>query len=102
MSSHNDYQVITSPQADLDLENIFMQGLITRGEELAEKYIDRLIDAIDSLGKFPGRGRNRNELFPGCKTWHEGVHVIVYHIDGSTVFVDRILHDRMDIPSQFR
>lgn len=101
MSYRNRYQVLTTDQADVDLEDIYLNGLQTRGEDEAEEYDERLHQAIESLRSFPGIGRNRPDLFPGCKTLHEGAHLIIYRIDGNKIYVERVVHARMDLPGLF-
>jgi len=53
--------------------------------------------AFRTLHDFPQAGRQRDDLFPGCRTLHVEQHVIYYHQpDPDTIVVRRILHDRQD------
>jgi toxin ParE1/3/4 len=89
-------RVITSPQADLDIEDILNHSIDTRGESQAAAYYKRLQQALRGLETFASIGRRRDDLFGGCRSLPVEQHVVYYRIDGVTVRIARILHRRMN------
>lgn len=94
--------------AEEDLVGIAEHTLETWGERQFAKY-RALLD--QSFAKIAGnpltlRSKDRHEIFPGCRTFHVGRHVILYRIKGNVVEIARVLHDSMEcerhIPPEFQ
>ena len=60
--------------------------------QIAEKFIDRVYDACESLGEFPMKGRARNDL-------KQGVRVLPF--DRVAIIAYRILADEVDVLNIF-
>ena len=82
--------------------------LETWGERQTVKYRNLLEQGFAKIAAAPltPRSKDRDELFPGCRSFHVGKHVILYRVKGDVVEVARVLHDSMEldrhIPAEFR
>lgn len=97
-----------SRYAEADIENILTYTIETWGIKQFHTYRKLIEDSIERIGKEPetGLSRKREELFPGCRSYPFGKHIIFYRINPNWVEVVRILHQRMEygshIPEEFR
>ena len=92
----SDYRISRKALADLDA--IYRYTRQEWSEDQAAKYYTELSTAIKSLPNLPAFiVRNYNAVKPGLLGLYIGHHIIFYrkHTDG-TVWVYRILHERMD------
>jgi toxin ParE1/3/4 len=81
--------------ARTDLFQIVDYALNAWGAEQAERYLDGLRDCLDQLSSSPGMGRPCERLRAGYRRFEHGKHVIFYRLDGQSIFISRILHERM-------
>lgn len=88
-----------SKLAETDLENIWLYTLENWSLKQANKYYSLIITEIQSICQNPKIGKAIEEI----KTEHSfrkvQSHLIVYQIKQDKIWVDRILHKRMDIGS---
>lgn len=96
MSSPTNYLLIITEQAQTDLEDILLYTLMTWGEEQEEKYAELLDNALQNIQSNPNLGRKKAGLSQGYRLYHIGRHQIAYRLENHTIFVSRILHDRMN------
>ena len=92
-----------SKKAVEDLDSIWNYTAQTWSEEQAVKYYNDIRDAIIVLANLPDYlGRSFEEIKPGLMGFHVGHHIVFYakRKDGS-VWVYRILHERMDFVRHF-
>ena len=92
-----------SKKAVEDLDSIWNYTAQTWSEEQAVKYYNDIRDAIIVLANLPEYlGRSFEEIKPGLMGFHVGHHIVFYakRKDGS-VWVYRILHERMDFVHHF-
>lgn len=92
-----------SQKAIADLDSIWNYTVQTWSEEQAIKYYNDIRDAIIGLSKLPGYlGKSFEDIKPGLMGYHVGHHIVFYYKrkDGS-VWVARILHERMDYARHF-
>jgi toxin ParE1/3/4 len=77
------------------------------GGKQAERYLSRVSLVVEALCDGPDHalGRARDDLAPGVRTLHAGRdgrplrQFVVYRVvDGETIEVLRLLHERMDLP----
>jgi len=54
-----------------------------------------------ALAANPESGRRRDEIYVGAKSFPSGNHIIFYRISANGIEVARVLHQRMDIQTQF-
>jgi toxin ParE1/3/4 len=103
----NNHTQRLSKWAEIDLAGIAEYTLDAWGERQTAKYRDILQQGFSKITADPltPRSKDREELFPGCRSLHVGKHVILYRVKGNVVEVARVLHDSMEldrhIPSEF-
>jgi toxin ParE1/3/4 len=79
-----------------DLRSISAYTFEKWGARQEKIYLDSLWSKFAEILDQPERYRTRNDLFPGCQIAAQGRHVILFHIQGKTLQVVRILHNSMD------
>ena len=90
------------------MTGIFDYTLATWGEWQFETYRALLEESFNAIARNPllPRSKDREELFPRCRSLHVGRHVILYRVKEKAVQIARVLHDKMElelhIPSEFQ
>lgn len=64
--------------------------------EQAERYIREIQEAVERVASDPRRGRMRDEIREGYRSYPAQSHVVFYVVQLDGVDVIRILHGRMD------
>jgi toxin ParE1/3/4 len=82
---------LTEP-AEADFRDLLSFTLRTWGEGQFAEYKRRINDALNAVAGNPRLGHERH----GIMVYHAGRHRIFYRVQGTTIYVLRILHDRMD------
>jgi toxin ParE1/3/4 len=94
------YEVKISPLADGDLLSIW--DFISQENPLAaERLLERIGDRIDSLSRFPERGKPMTHIVSGARCLIESRYLIFYRILDDEVEVVRVVHGSMDLPKVF-
>ncbi len=88
------------PAAEKDLEGIWYYTVDEWSIKQANKYIDDLHDAFQSLADRPLRCHERTEYTPPVRIHRHDHHLIVYLQSDTGIFIVRVLHERMDIEAQ--
>ncbi|MGV3711586.1 type II toxin-antitoxin system RelE/ParE family toxin [Pseudolysinimonas sp.] len=85
-----------TPAAQKDLSSIWEFSEERWNVRQAETYLREIQSAIERVADDPERGRRRDEIREGYRSYSVESHVIFYlpRVDG--VDVIRILHQRMD------
>ena len=83
--------------AELDLEEIWMYSYHTWSKTQADNYYHQLFKSIDALCKHPEQGISIDDIKQGHRKMLVNSHMIIYKYDQYEVWIDRILHQRMDI-----
>ena len=96
MSSPN-YSLALSEQAQVDYEDILSVTLHRWGALQYDRYAALLNEALLALQDNPSLGHRSRQLPARYRLLHVGRHLIVYRFTAGTVYVVRILHDRMDV-----
>jgi len=97
------YEVVLTRGAEQDLEAIY--DYIAEFDSLAhaERVLDRLMKAADSLARFPERGSHPNELLAlGIKEYRQTSfkpYRVIYRVAENRVVVVLIVDGRRDMPS---
>ncbi len=91
-------EVRISPEAERDLESIWLYTLEEWGFEQANRYSDEMIDAMSKLANRPKSGVACDHIREGYRRSSYGRHAVYYRIESYGIAVVRILHDRM-LPS---
>lgn len=93
------YELVYSRDAIRDLDEVWEQvALASRNQEITEKYLDDLQDAIEEMTPYPKTGipLYYEELFTGYYHIRFKEYYAFYRIEGSSMLVDRILFAKMD------
>ena len=89
-----------SREARNDIKNIGRYTQKTYGIDQRRKYLDGLEVKFGFLAKNPNLHPERPSFDPPIRISHYEQHMVVYTIDGDGILIIRVLHSRMDIPSQ--
>jgi toxin ParE1/3/4 len=85
-----------APDAQRDYDDILLYSFLTWGELQMLQYRTSLDQALAELGDYPEIGRQRDQLFPGCRSLHVERHVLYYRIKDQEIEIARILHEHAD------
>ena len=89
-----------SNQAKADLRDIWNYTIDRWGENQADKYYRGIIEAIKAIVD----GKRAGQPFPARPSYLKlkQEHHLIFYIptDESRIFVSRVLHEAMDLPSQ--
>lgn len=80
-----------------DLELVWGWTAERFGVAQADRYLDRLYDAIRRCAIAPQAGRALDDVRAGYRAVVVGSHLVVYTSDEHGVVVRRVLHGRMDL-----
>lgn len=89
--------ILRSPLALKDAQNIWLYSYEQWGEEQANRYLHGLNAAIMSLAENPRLGRDIGEARAGYYRYQYQRHLVVYRFSQTSLEIMRILHQRMDI-----
>jgi toxin ParE1/3/4 len=93
-------RVLFSPEAEADLVEIALH-IAADDSERALSFVEELESRCLSLGRFPGRGRERAELAAKLRSVLHRRFVIFYTPSAATVRIERILHGSRDLAAEF-
>ena len=80
-----------------DLNNIWEYTVEQWSKEQANKYYNEIFSAIDKICENSDTGKPIDEIKKGHRRTNVKSHMIIYKVKGSTIYIDRILHQKMDI-----
>jgi len=83
-----------------DLEGIWQFTVGNWSVKQANKYYELLIEAIEQICKFPQIGKSIESIKKHHRMYQVKSHLIIYKIVDDFIWIDRILHQRMDILSR--
>jgi len=92
---------IWSPEARVDIEEIWIYYERVAGRTTAEKIARGIGRVIATIGQHPFAGRARDELRPGFRSLAASPHVVFYRIAGDRPEIIRVLDGRQDIDEIF-
>jgi len=76
------YEVVFAPEADDQLEELFLYIADRASVLTAERYTSAIVATCEDLSQFPHRGVSRDDIRPGLRvTHHKGRTIIAYAID---------------------
>ena len=85
-----------APQAETDLEDIWLHGATEWSPEQADRYLDGLVAVFELLCAMPRIARERTEFAPPVRIHPTGPHLIVYRIVDDHLDILRVLGGRQD------
>ena len=86
-----------TPEAADDLRDLLQYSLQTWGRRQRDTYQALILRALRDLARFPGLGRNRDELGPGLRSHPVGQHVVIYAASDTELVV---VHGRRDLADE--
>ncbi|ODT16433.1 MAG: hypothetical protein ABS35_28385 [Kaistia sp. SCN 65-12] len=89
-----------TPDAQRDINDIFVYGVLTYGLAASDRYSSGLQDAIDRLAVYPMLGTAHDDITPPVRLLRHDSHHILYAIRDSELLVLRVLHGSVDWLSQ--
>ncbi len=100
MNSQNSYTLYLSERAKRDYKKIQRYTRDTYGREQVLKYASMLKLCFEKITDNPMLGHWRADIPKTHKAYSAGEHIIVYRVEGQTVYVVAILHSSMDFLRQ--
>jgi len=104
------WSIQQTDQVELDLISIYLWTADTFGKNQADKYIDTITSAIESLVIGPDLqgSKARDDIGPGIRLLHvqrkgkKGRHFVMFKaMDDQTILVIRLLHDSAKLTRDF-
>jgi len=89
-------RILKRPEAENDIEEIWLY-IAQDNPENADRFLDEIEETSRKLLQFTNMGRNRDELYPGLKSFPVGKYIIFYLPISGGLEIVRILHGMRDI-----
>jgi toxin ParE1/3/4 len=80
-----------------DLENIWEYTVEQWSKEQANKYYNEVFSVIGKICENSDTRKPIDEIKKGHRRTNVNSHMILYKVKGTTIYIDRILHQKMDI-----
>ncbi|MGB4059319.1 MAG: type II toxin-antitoxin system RelE/ParE family toxin [Burkholderiaceae bacterium] len=90
----SDFQL--TPAALADLEGIWRYTAEQWGVDQAERYLNELNQTFAALARAPKTAPGCDHIRPGYRCQFVEHHVVYFKLEGATLLVVRVLHERMD------
>ena len=84
-------------QADSDIIECYLYGILNFGQDQADRYEQSLRQAFDIIAANPRIASERHEYEPPLRIHHHAKHYIVYLIEQDHILVLRVLRDEVDL-----
>jgi toxin ParE1/3/4 len=96
MSDKGVLTYLLTPEAEKDLEDIWLYSYETWSENQANRYIEILEDTFVRLSYMPEQARELLDFAPPVRILPNAKHIIIYRISGEAIVILRILGARQD------
>ncbi|MCB0691520.1 MAG: type II toxin-antitoxin system RelE/ParE family toxin [Saprospiraceae bacterium] len=83
-----------------DLDNIWKYTVEQWSKEQANMYYNEIFSVIGKICENSNIGKTIDEIKKGHRRTNVKSHMIIYKVKGKTIYIDRILHQKMDIENQ--
>ena len=87
---------LLTPEAEKDLEDIWLYSYETWSEHQANRYIEILEDTFVRLSYMPEQARELLDFNPPVRIFPSAKHIIIYRIAGRAIVIIRVLGARQD------
>ena len=91
------YQVVITETANDDLNDIGEYIEQSSGPLASERFVQHVVDVIQSLDFAPDRTALRQDLRPELHVIHADRYLVFYRIVGRQVVVLRVIHGARDV-----
>ena len=85
-----------TPNAKASLKAIGRYTELRWGKAQRNRYLHALDKQFHALAKSPLKGRTRDDVAPGLRSFLEGSHIIFYVPRRKDIVIIDVLHQRMD------
>jgi len=85
-----------------DIDNIWTYTAQKWTKSQANKYYKNLFKDISLICKNPDIGKRIEFVKPKHRIFKSKSHLIIYKLDNQKIWIDRILHERMDIENKLK
>lgn len=96
MPAEERYSLSLTPQAEGDMEEIWLHGAAEWSPEQADRYVDGITAVFELLCAMQGIARERPEFNPPVRIHPYGAHLIIYRTIEDRVEVLRTLGGRQN------
>jgi toxin ParE1/3/4 len=83
-----------------DLDDIWYFTMEHWSKQQANKYYKEIFEVIEELCSNPEIGKSIDEIKVGHMRINVKSHMIIYKINREIIYIDRILHQKMDLEKQ--
>lgn len=94
------FRIVFTKPASRDLDEIDDYLTAVAGPAIAERLVEEIIDAAETLQKLPMRQHERAGLGAGLRSIPVRNYLLFYRVEKDTVLIVRILHGSRDITSK--
>jgi toxin ParE1/3/4 len=95
-------KILQSKEARLALAEIFLYTLEHWGNEQAESYLQRILNAFSKLATNPAMGQLHGDYPDRFRVLVIGSHTIIYFYSKETLYIAAVLHSSMDIATRLK
>jgi plasmid stabilization system protein ParE len=93
---------VLSVDADFDLDDIW-EYIAADSMDAADRWIGKLFDTFEALGRTPGMGHRREDLTPfPVLFWPVGSYLIIYRAERQPIEIVAVTQGSRDIPAFLR
>jgi len=85
-----------------DLDEIWNYTAKEWSVNQANTYYKQILSTIDQICSNPDLGRTIDEIKQGHRGMNTNFHMIIYKTSKTKLYVDRILHQKMDLRKQLK
>lgn len=89
--------IVLRPLAKLDIKKIWRYTHKEWGIKQADNYVQQLGQTLHKLAGSPMQGLSIDRTYKDCLLYHYRRHIIIYTCNDTTLVVQRVLHEKMDI-----
>ena len=82
------------PEADVDLEEIWLYTAETWSLDQADRYVTNFYTKFQTLSQMPQIGREYPNISPPIRIYPIGRHFVIYQIEDDLLNIIRVLHQR--------
>ena len=92
---------VLSADAALDLDDIW-EYIAADSTDAADRWIGKLFDAFEALGRSPGMGHKREDLTAHpVLFWPVGSYLVIYRAEALPIEIVAVTRGSRDIPAFF-
>ena len=91
------FEILKQPSAKNDIKKIWRYSYNNWGENQANKYVNELGQAINSIADNQMIGSVIDHVLEGYRMHHYKHHLIIYRFTQNTIVIVRVLGENMDV-----